>query len=188
MKAISFTPFPNLETKQLKLRQLTLDDDNEIYALHSNEKNNQYLTRALAKSIEGSRNFITKINKGISENNVVMWGITLRDEDKVIGTICFWDLQKEHFRSQIGYELHPDYHRRGIMQEAITVVLEYGFNSMQLHSVEAHVAPDNVPSIKLLEKNRFVREAHYRENYFYNGKFLDTVVYSIVNDNDLQGI
>jgi ribosomal-protein-alanine N-acetyltransferase len=116
-----------------------------------------------------------------------MWAITLNDENKVIGTICYWDLLKDHFRSQIGYELHPDYHRRGIMQEALTRVLDYGFNNMQLHSIEAHVAPDNEPSIKLLEKNRFVREAYFRENYFYNGKFLDTVVYSLVNDNELRG-
>ena len=66
------------------------------------------------------------------------------------------------------------------MQEPITVVLEYGFNVMKLHSVEALVNPNNIASIRLLEKNGFIREAYFKENYFYNGRFLDTAVYSLL--------
>ncbi len=67
------------------------------------------------------------------------------------------------------------------MQEALNVVLDYGFNIMRLHSVEADVNPMNIASIKILEKNNFVREAHFRENYYYSGKFLDSYVYSLLS-------
>jgi ribosomal-protein-alanine N-acetyltransferase len=53
---------------------------------------------------------------------------------------------------------------------------------MKLHSVEANVNPANNSSIKLLKKNKFVKEAHYKENYFYDGKFLDSAVYSLLSD------
>jgi ribosomal-protein-alanine N-acetyltransferase len=66
------------------------------------------------------------------------------------------------------------------MREAVSEVIKYGFTVMRLHSIEANVNPDNKASIKLLEKNCFAREAYFKENYFYNGKFLDTVIYSLL--------
>ena len=67
------------------------------------------------------------------------------------------------------------------MNEAMDIVLDYGINIMQLHSIEANVDPGNTASIKLLEKKGFVKEAHFKENLFYNGKFLDTAIYSLIN-------
>ena len=61
------------------------------------------------------------------------------------------------------------------------VVLDYGFNTLKIHSLEANVNPGNAASIKLLERNGFVREAYYRENYYYNGHFLDSAIYSLIN-------
>ncbi|MDO8550886.1 MAG: GNAT family protein [Ignavibacteria bacterium] len=52
---------------------------------------------------------------------------------------------------------------------------------MKLHSIEGTVNPNNLPSIKLLEKNNFIREAYFKENFYYNGKFLDTAIYSLIN-------
>ncbi len=66
------------------------------------------------------------------------------------------------------------------MQEAILTILDYGFKIMKLHSVEANVNPNNAASIKLLERNNFIREAYHKENYYYNGKFLDSAIYSLL--------
>ena len=52
------------------------------------------------------------------------------------------------------------------MSEAMDVVLEYGFNKMKLHSIEAHVHPDNNASINLLQKKGFMKEAFFKENVF----------------------
>lgn len=54
-------------------------------------------------------------------------------------------------------------------------------NTMKLHSIGANVNPDNVPSIKLLERNKFIREAYFKENVFYNSRFIDTVIYSLLS-------
>lgn len=113
-----------------------------------------------------------------------MWGITLRDQDTIIWTICFWNLDLENYRSEIGFELHPDLHGKGIMQEALAKILEYGFNKMNLHSVEAQVNPNNLSSIKLLSRNNFVREAYFKEKYFFRGKFVDAAIYSIIRSQE----
>ena len=66
------------------------------------------------------------------------------------------------------------------MQEALTEVLNFGFNILKLHSIEANVNPDNIASIKLLERNKFIREAFFKENIYYEGKFSDSVIYSLL--------
>jgi ribosomal-protein-alanine N-acetyltransferase len=73
-----------------------------------------------------------------------------------------------------------DFQGKGIMQEAMSAVIKYGFEKMNLHSIEANVNPANESSIKLLERNDFIKEAYFKENYFYDGKFLDTAIYSLL--------
>jgi ribosomal-protein-alanine N-acetyltransferase len=67
------------------------------------------------------------------------------------------------------------------MNEALTEVLKFGFQTIGLQSVEANVNPKNAASIKLLIKNGFNREAYFRENYYFNGQFLDSAIYSLIN-------
>jgi ribosomal-protein-alanine N-acetyltransferase len=54
-----------------------------------------------------------------------------------------------------------------------------------LHSIEANINPDNLASANLLEKNGFKKEAHFRENFYYNGKFLDSLIYSLVRKTNV---
>ena len=107
-----------------------------------------------------------------------MWGISLRSDPRLIGTAGFWRIIREHDRAEIGYTLHPDHQGKGYMQEAMTAIFDFGFRKMKLHSVEANVNPNNEASIKLLERNGFVKEAHFKENWLYDGRYLDTAIYS----------
>jgi ribosomal-protein-alanine N-acetyltransferase len=184
MLTLNFNPFPVLSTERLHLRQINELDVNEIFFLRSDKRMLQYLDRAPAKSNEDALIFIKKINDLENNNNGINWGITLRGEEKLIGTICYWNITKEHYRAEIGYALHPDKQGKGIMHEAMTAVINYGFNVMKLHSIEANVNPGNTASIKLLERNNFTREGYFKENYFYNGNFLDSAIYSLLAPNN----
>jgi ribosomal-protein-alanine N-acetyltransferase len=181
MKEISFLPFPALSTRRLILRQLTLNDDQEIFELRSDERVLQHLIISKCKNLNEAKQFIEMINGGINRDEWIYWGITENGNDTLIGTFCIWHISKENSRAEVGYALHPDHQGKGIMNEAMDVALDYGFNVMQLHSIEANVDPGNIASIKLLEKKGFVKEAHFKENLFYNGKFLDTAIYSLIN-------
>ncbi|HTA28013.1 MAG TPA: GNAT family N-acetyltransferase [Bacteroidia bacterium] len=179
----NFTPFPVITTERLVLRQMTKDDANDLFRIRSDKRVNEYLVRIPSQSVDDVIAFITKLDISISNNESIIWGITLKDENKVIGTICIWNLKKEHDRAEVGYELYPDYWRKGIMQEALSAILDYGFNVMKLHSIAAIIDPFNEGSYSLLEKNRFVKEAHFKEDYFHHGKFQDTVIYSLLSPN-----
>ncbi|OGU71081.1 MAG: hypothetical protein A2V93_03735 [Ignavibacteria bacterium RBG_16_34_14] len=180
MLNIKFDPFPLLTTNKLLLRQVEKSDVNEIFFLRSDERVMKYIDRPLAKTTDDAYKFIQNINDLEKNNEAVTWAITMKGNLKLIGTICYWNIKKEHFRAEVGYILHPDYWGKGIIQAALSEVLNYGFIVMNLHSIEANVNPDNKASIKLLERNNFTREAYFKENYFYDGKFLDTAIYSLL--------
>ena len=181
MLVLNFTPFPFLSTERLCLRRITDEDANEIFFQRSDKRMLRFLDRDPITSIYQAKQWIKMIDTGIDNDEYIAWGITFKDQRKLIGTISFWNIKKEHYRSEIGYALHPDQQGQGIMQEAMSAVLDFAFRNMRLHSVEANVNPANEASIKLLERNNFIREAYHRENYYYNGKFLDSVIYSLLS-------
>jgi ribosomal-protein-alanine N-acetyltransferase len=180
MLELNFDPFPIIKTDRLLLRQINNDDVNEIFILRSDERVMRYIDKAPAQSLDDAYEFITRITELENSKDAVTWGIALKDEPRLIGTICLWHIQKEHYRAEVGYNLLPDYWGKGIMHEAIKEVIDYGFNVMKLHSIEANVNPSNAASIKLLKRNKFKREAYYKENFYFNGKFLDTAIYSLL--------
>jgi ribosomal-protein-alanine N-acetyltransferase len=183
MLETKFQPFPVLPTERLLLRELTANDTARIFALRSNEKVMFYIDRPHAKTEEDALAYINSILTASQNNSGITWGICFKDDETLLGTIGFWRIEKEHYRAEIGYMLDDAFQRRGIMQEAITAALDYAFYAMHLHSVEANVNPANVASIKILEKNNFVHEAHFRENYYYNGKFIDSFVFSLLGSD-----
>lgn len=76
--------------------------------------------------------------------------------------------------------MKPEFWGNGFMHESLIKVIDFGFNKLSLHSIEANVNPANVSSITLLEKLKFKREAYFKEDYLFNGKFLDTSIYSLL--------
>ncbi len=180
MLTLNFHPFPVLSTDRLLLRKIEKSDVNEIFILRSDKSVMQFIERSAAKSIEEAIIFIQSIDDLIKNNEAIQWAITLKNDSKLIGTICIWNISKEHHRGEIGYALHPDAHGKGFMQEALTEVVNFGFKVLKLHSIEADVNPNNIASIKLLERNKFIREGFFKENIFFDGKFFDTAVYSLL--------
>jgi ribosomal-protein-alanine N-acetyltransferase len=181
MLTINFTPFPNLETERLLLRRVNENDVNEVFALRSNPETMKYIPRPLVKTIDDALEHIAMIDSKIINNEGINWAITYKNNTKLIGIIGHYRIKSEHFRAEIGYMILPEYNGKGIVSEAVKEVVTYGFNEMKLHSIEAIIDPENFGSEKVLQKCGFVKEAHLKENEFYEGRFLDTVIYSILN-------
>lgn len=181
MPNFSFLPFQNLESARLLLRQITPEDVNEIFALRSNAETMKFIPRPLCKTNEEALEHIKILQDKLEKNEGINWAITLKGNPKLIGIIGHYRIRWEHFRSEIGYMLLPEYHGKGITTEAIKLMIGYGFTQMNMHSLEGIIDPANTASAKVLEKNGFVKEAHFKENEFYDGKFLDAVIYSLVN-------
>ena len=100
-----------------------------------------------------------------------MWGIALKNDNKLIGSICLWNIEVEKSQAEIGYVLMPAFQGKGIMQEAVNCIIDHAFNTMQLDTITADLEADNSASIKLLEKSAFV----------YQGLSEIGVVYTLSN-------
>ena len=175
----SFSPFPEIKTERLLLRRMTTNDAKEILFLRSSKEVMKYIDREIIKSEKEAQLFINKIDASLNSNNGIMWGITLKEQPRrLIGNIGYWRLVKEHYRAEVGYMLHPSFWKKGIMREALLSVIDFGFDKMNLHSIEANINPGNAASARLLKSTGFIKEAYFKEDYFFNGTFHDTIIYS----------
>ena len=180
MLEFNFSPFPTIETERLLLRRITNKDVNEIFELRSNPQTMKYIPRPLVKNTEDALEHIAMIEDKIVTNVGINWGITLKDNSKLLGIIGYYRMQPENYRAEIGYMLLPEFHGKGIIPEAVNRLITYGFEDLKLHSIEAVIDPENYASEKVLQKCGFVKEAHLKESEFYEGRFLDSVIYSLL--------
>lgn len=155
MKSRNFTSFPILTTERLTLRQLSIDDQNDILSLRSDPEINQYLDRQPSKTLEDAINFINKVNDNIELNNSLYWAITLTMAKTLVGTICLFDFSDEKNSCEIGYELMKKFQGQGMMKEATQAVIDYVFQTLRIKNILAFTHCDNQNSTNLLTSLNF---------------------------------
>ncbi len=155
MEKLYFTQFSILKTKRLIFRQLEDADKQEIYFLRSDKEVNKFIDRPKPDGLKGASEFISKINNGIIKDELIYWAIALKDKPKLIVTICLWNISKDKKYAELGYELNPKFHGQGIMSEALSKILDYGFNRIGLKKIEAFTHKNNLKSTAMLLKNNF---------------------------------
>jgi ribosomal-protein-alanine N-acetyltransferase len=148
--------YPTLNTDRLTLRQLTIDDQQDIFALRSDPEINRFLERAPAKTIEDAGIFINQINSSIEKGDAYYWAISFTDSQKLVGTNCLFDLSCENRTCEIGYELMPTFQGQGIMKEAMAVVIDFVFNTIHFNQILASTHHENLASANLLTGLNFL--------------------------------
>ncbi|MDI1444044.1 GNAT family N-acetyltransferase [Polyangium sp. 6x1] len=184
---VSFTPFPTLETPRLVLRELVPADAEAIFRIQSNPEVVRYFGRAAHATLAETEKLLGTVFDAQRDVTAIRWVLSLKDTGELAGTCGFWRWNKPHRCSEIGYELAPEYWGRGLMVEALRPILRYGFTEMELHRVEATIDPENQASRRVLEKLGFKRDALMRENWFHDGKFTDSAIYGLLEQEFLSG-
>ena len=175
-----FETFPVLKTPRLTLRSLTPDDAAAIYAMRSSRLVSTYISRPLMEDMVLAEGLITRTCDAYKNNQGIAWAAVLRDEGEIIGTCGFNRIEHQHARAEIGGEMNPAYWGKRLPPEAVKAIIDFGFQVMNLHSIEAKVNPGNRSAIALMELLGFKKEAHFRDYYFYQEKFHDLAVYSLL--------
>lgn len=106
------------------------------------------------------------------------WAICSADGSDFLGAAGFNNLNKIHRKAELGFWLLPQYWNKGIIQETVPHVLQYGFKSMDLHRVEALVETGNSNSAKALLKLGFEREGVMKDCEIKNGRFISLEIYA----------
>ena len=151
---------PLLSSERLGLRKIQVQDANEIYFLRSNPEVNKFILRTPTKNIEEAKSFIVDRLNDFKTRKVFFWAITLKDNPQLIGSICLWNFNEDKTIAEVGYDLHPDFQKKGIMNESLQLVLNFGFKQLQLITIEAFTHKENMGSIQLLKRNHFKLETN----------------------------
>ncbi|MCX3264766.1 GNAT family N-acetyltransferase [Pedobacter agri] len=184
MLTLNFTNFPTLETERLILREHALADADALFAMRTNETVMKYIDRERPRDLLEIKTFISTFNEGFENGDNLAWVIALKENpNQMIGSIGYWRTDYANHRAEIGYMLHPDYWRKGIISEALKRTIDFGFEDMNLHTIKANINVENDASRQMLIKHGFIREAHFKQDYYFRGQFLDSEIYGLINPN-----
>ncbi|WP_028595341.1 GNAT family N-acetyltransferase [Paenibacillus assamensis] len=178
--------FPTLETERLILGELRSEDAVDVFHYFSKDEVTQFYDLESFTEVKQAENLITNWNNRYNNQQGIRWGIVLKTEKRVIGTCGYHNWSSIHYRAEIGYELSPEYWRQGIMFEALSRVISYGFEELELNRIGALVYPHNIGSRNLLISSGFSEEGILKDYYLKKDRFVDAVIFSTINKNKRQ--
>ena len=177
----SFTPFPILQTPRLILREPLLTDAADIFQMRSDPEVMKYIPRPLATELKDVETLLEMIRDFTQKSERINWAIEWKETGTVIGMIGYVNIKPEHNRGEVGYSLTRSWHRKGIMREALQTILQYGFETIGCHSIEAIIDAENTPSGNLLESVGFRKEAHFIQDFLYNNEYRNSIHYGMLH-------
>ena len=132
-------------------------------------------------SLDIARREFEKFIRGPWINNTgLRWGIMMKNETKLVGTCGFYDWNHDSKRAEIGYDLDPAYWGKGIMTEALTEIINYSIEKMDLNRIQAIIDSYNLRSMRLVERLGFKKEGVFRQRSYFNGEFHDDVCFALL--------
>ena len=177
-----------IDGKHCYLRTFTERDAFELASLLSRNKYfwSQFepLHREEFYTVEAQHKKIIESLQMLAMRREYSLGIFDYRTNTLIGHISLYAIKRVPYSSAfIGYSMDQSYTGRGIASEAVQLMLQLAFQTLQLHRVEAYIAPDNIASIRVIEKNGFQREGLLRKLLYINGYWVDHYLYAILEED-----
>ena len=175
-----FERMPTLRTERLILRPMKTSDSYDMYEYACREDVTEYLTWSPHPSVSYTREYLACVEDRYSKGEFYDWAVTLADSGKMIGTVGFTKINLAHNSAEIGYVLNPEYHRIGLGYEAAKRIVDFGFEQLDLHRIEAKFMKENTASRSLMAKLGMTLEGYGRESMLIKGKYRTIGVCSIL--------
>lgn len=172
--------FPRLDGARVRLRGPRQDDAEALFALFSDPLVMRYWSRSAMIDVSEAAALIVEIDERFEQREMINWVIVDLHSDEVIGTCTIYQLSQRHRRGEIGYTLRSDRWGCGLGREAVVLVLDWSFQVLALHRVEADIDPRNAPSRRLLEALGFRSEGVARERFFVDDLPTDSEWYGLL--------
>lgn len=184
-----FVTFPRLETPRLTLRQIRASDVAAIFATFSDPQTMTFYGEEPHRSLEDAYEHVRALDSWYARREGIRWGITQREDaaGEVIGSCGLFKFDDDARRAEMGYELRRAYWRQGIMSEALGVLLDYAFASLDLHRVEAVANEGNTRSQGLLDKLGFTHEGTLRQRFCFRDHLWDELYFGLLRDEWRRG-
>ena len=176
--------FPTLQTERLCLREFHPADSQAVFDSFSQEKVTKYINRGPMQSIQEAAELV-EVRASLFQRGIgICWVIArIDDPDKLIGSCGCYKMDKSNHSIEIGYDLHPDYWRQGIMTEALQAMVNFAYSEaffFHLNRIEALTYVDHKASIGLLKKFGFKEEGIRREAGYWEDQYHDLKSFSLL--------
>jgi ribosomal-protein-alanine N-acetyltransferase len=179
-------PKTEIVTQRLKLRLIDLSDLESIHELHSLPESDKYNALGIPETIDETKsvkqpwilehqsneikNYTFAIDNNLNGTFMGLFGVKLGN--------------KKYKRAEVWYKIHSDYWNKGYATESLKAIINFGFETLKLHRMEAGCAVDNKGSFTVLEKAGMVREGRLRQVLPLKSGWLDNFEYSILESDD----
>ena len=186
-----FSHIPTLKTSRLELRKITERDLGDVYEYSKDPEVSKYLLWHPHKSIEYTKEYLHRIKTDYRIGRFYNWAVVLRGGEhngKMIGTCGFTSFDFYNNSAEVGYVINRQFWGQNIAPEALRVVINFGFEKLLLHRIDARFLVDNVKSRRVMEKCKMTYEGVLRSAMIVKGEYLDVGVCSILSDEYLNDI
>jgi len=171
---------PFIIGKNVYLRPLELEDS----ACYVKWLNDGEITRSLAYMRRFPINMVREkefIQEKYKSTNDIILGIVFKPDNNLIGSIGLHEINPVNRTAVLGILIgDKNYHNKGLGTEVVKLMLNYGFNTLNLHRISLEVNADNTGAIRCYEKSGFKLEGRLREDYYFDGKYKDKLIMGIL--------
>lgn len=171
---------PVIETARLRLRGHRESDLEPYFALHADPAVMRYWSCPAWTSVDQARDRLAEVIGHRDADRALCWTVADRGDDRLIGSVVLFAINREQGRAEIGYALSASHWGRGLAQEAMAEVLRHAFDVLGLRRIEADIDPRNAASCRLVERMGFVREGLLRERWCVGGEVSDSAIYGLL--------
>lgn len=171
--------FPILSTERLDLVEIKQSHLGDLFKLFGDENVTRFYNLLPLNNEQEAQKTIDWFQTQFKDKLGIRWGIAFKGQEKIIGTVGFNNFSKRH-RANIGYDLQTEHWNNGYITEALKTVISFGFNQLEINRIEAEVMQGNVISEKVLKKLYFKKEGVLREWMYWNEKYYDMTMFSLL--------
>ena len=176
-----FSHLPDLTTPRLTLRKLLVADTSDMYEYASRPDVTRYLTWMPHPDRSYTKEYLEYLGNRYSAGMFYDWAVIYEPDCKMVGTCGFTAFNCTSDSAEVGYVLNPEYWGRGIATEALTRVMEFGFDELGLHRIEAKFIEGNEPSRHVMERVGMTYEGMHREAMLVKGAYVNVGVCAILS-------
>ena len=171
-----------IRTKRTRLRLLTPSDLHVVHELHSFPELAKYNTLGIPKDIEETKAIVKTSVEGNQKSEIMSYSfaVELLETGNVIGLFGFNLGNKKYKDAEVWYKIHPEFWNKGYATETLKAVIFFGFETLNLHRIQAGCAIENLASIKVLEKCGMIREGHCRQTLPLKTGWADNYEYALL--------
>ncbi|WP_458123897.1 GNAT family N-acetyltransferase [Paenibacillus sp. Z3-2] len=167
-----------LHTERLQLRKMKVSDSASLFKIWSDPDVTKFMNVSCFTDENQATAMINLLEELSQENKAIRFSIIVQESNEIIGSCGYNSLDFENLKAEIGYDIARSHWGKGYATEAIFSLLTHAFSTLKLNRIEAKVDPENVNSIKLLQKLNFTFEGTLRAYERAGETFNDLSMYS----------